>query len=223
MNNEQSRVHVLKDESLGGIEREYVMKTEELATAGDRFPKMVPTLEPADIIHIGGERFRMVERKADVGDKILIVKAERARGHYQNGNVSVVTEDDRWSDGMGVSVDGWDWGVGHNEYRVLEPVDNANELITVDETQASPQVLDILANLARRVSELETQLSAQFHYRRELDSLQSQLRDTQGNVERFAQQTESNTQDIAMLDERTQSSLTSDQLAVVFKAMGGAQ
>jgi Mg2+ and Co2+ transporter CorA len=48
-------------------------------------------------------------------------------------------------------------------------------------------VIDVIANLARRVSSLERQLA-----------------DTQRNLETFAEQTESNTQDIAMLDERTQ-------------------
>jgi hypothetical protein len=60
-------------------------------------------------------------------------------------------------------------------YRVLEPI------------EANPDVTDLLANLARRVH-----------------SLEQQLRDTQRNLETFAEQTESNTQDIAMLDERTQ-------------------
>jgi hypothetical protein len=49
------------------------------------------------------------------------------------------------------------------------------------------QLLDLLANLANRVH-----------------SLEQQLRDTQRNLETFAEQTESNSKDIAMLDERTQ-------------------
>jgi hypothetical protein len=60
--------------------------------------------------------------------------------------------------------------------------------------EARPSVTDLLANLARRVS-----------------SLEQQLKDTQRNVERQAEElanakhlTESNEQDIAMLDERTQ-------------------
>jgi TolA-binding protein len=61
-------------------------------------------------------------------------------------------------------------------------------------TVADSQFLDLIANLARRVASLEQQLSA-----------------TQGNVEKLAEElanvkylTESNEQDIAMLDERTQ-------------------
>jgi TolA-binding protein len=70
-------------------------------------------------------------------------------------------------------------------------VDVAIRLLT---PQSSPSVTDLLANLARRVSSLEQQLSA-----------------TQSNVEKLAEElanvehlTESNEQDIAMLDERTQ-------------------
>jgi hypothetical protein len=62
------------------------------------------------------------------------------------------------------------------------------------ESEESQQITDLLANLARRVSSLEQQLS-----------------DTQANVEKLAEElanvehlTESNEQDIAMLDERTQ-------------------
>jgi hypothetical protein len=60
-------------------------------------------------------------------------------------------------------------------------------VLTVEDVKQSPdKVIDIIANLARRVT-----------------SLESQLRATQRNLETFAEQTESNTQDIAMLDERT--------------------
>jgi hypothetical protein len=63
-----------------------------------------------------------------------------------------------------------------------------------DTSQATPDITDLIANLARRVA-----------------SLEQQLRDTQGNVEKLAEElatvkhlAESNTQDIAFLDERTQ-------------------
>jgi peptidoglycan hydrolase CwlO-like protein len=72
--------------------------------------------------------------------------------------------------------------------------DDCIKALTGEQSQASPDITDLLANLARRVSSLEQQLSA-----------------TQGNVEKLAEElanvkylTESNEQDIAMLDERTQ-------------------
>jgi hypothetical protein len=78
-------------------------------------------------------------------------------------------------------------------------------------------VIDIIANLARRVLEIERELleyktlGIRDHLREGNDvlnnrvhSLEQQLRGTQRNLETFAEQTENNTQDIAMLDERTQ-------------------
>ncbi|PFP30235.1 hypothetical protein COJ96_05855 [Bacillus sp. AFS073361] len=63
----------------------------------------------------------------------------------------------------------------------------ASEQVEVDERDASPSVVEMLANLARRVTSLEQQLAA-----------------TQRNLETFAEQTESNSEDIRTLDERTQ-------------------
>jgi septal ring factor EnvC (AmiA/AmiB activator) len=68
-------------------------------------------------------------------------------------------------------------------------------VLTADDVKKSPdKVIDIIANLARRVSSLETQ-----------------LRDTQGNVEKLAQELAkanygitSLTCDVIALDDRTQ-------------------
>lgn len=207
MNND--KIHVLKDESLGGIEREYVMKTEEVRKAGEVLPKLIPSLEPTDIIHIDGKRYRMVDRKAEVGDKVIIVNAEDTSGKYENGSVITAerscctgVENDTVADNDS-NPEGF---IRYTEYRVLEPVytcdnceetlgesacsnrkggsycsakcaDEDEELVGVDSSQASPEVLDLLANLARRVT-----------------SLEQQLRDTQGNVERFAQEIETSKQ-----------------------------
>lgn len=83
------------------------------------------------------------------------------------------------------------------------------EYVEVDrpaEAGNDKSVIDLLANLARRVTSLERQLT-----------------DTQRNLEKFAQQTESNTHDIAFLDERTAPtpSLTfnESQLTAVLRAV----
>jgi hypothetical protein len=85
-------------------------------------------------------------------------------------------------------------------------------------------VIDVIANLARRVLEIERELleyktlGIRDHLREgnnvlnnRVASLEQQLRDTQRNVERQAEElatvkhlADSNEQDIAMLDERTQ-------------------
>ncbi|QVY62970.1 hypothetical protein [Cytobacillus gottheilii] len=243
--------HYIADESIGGIEREYV-ETNNLAYIDDlvvtEFPNCFTqgkvyeaiyvedngevtliddegdehilsfgnykTLEPTNIVRIDGARYRLVERKAEVGEKILIRNANFTFGDYANGDVLNVVE----SDDDSVTVE--DYGkvkdkvctyITHREYNVLEPIEAASandDLPTVDATQASPQVIDMLANLARRVTSLESQLS-----------------DTQRNVETFAQQTESNTKDIAYLDERTTVSgvtFTAEQLSAIIEAIGGA-
>lgn len=116
-----SKIHVIKDESLGGILREYVE----------------------------------VDRKAEIGDYVLF---KRSGGHYKlkSDDVSVANRDiDR---GVIVVLEPTD--IVHipseqgnvQRYR-LEPVESTEER-DVDET-----VLDLLANLVRRVAELERKLS----------------------------------------------------------------
>jgi len=207
-----TKVHVLADESLGGVLREYVevdrppdegdliVCTKECALGGrfygdgdvgvmqyksDDYSSIYvkflegfggpvsegecyvgndayTTLEPTDIVHIDGQRYRMVERKAEVGEKVIIV---------------------------------------NDEYRVLVPLESSEEPLTT--TADKPEdMLDLLANLARRVTSLERQLA-----------------DTQRNLEKFAQQTESNTHDIAFLDERTAPTFNESQLTAVLRAV----
>jgi hypothetical protein len=146
---------------------------------------------------IDGLTYVEVKRSAKIGEKIIIVSGS---GWYRNEVGSVFKV-----------IDGADYGferfpdcersaiyvehednrhdesinfVSFGNYRVLEPLVN----------EASLSITDLLANLARRVH-----------------SLEQQLRDTQGNVEKLAEELAnvkylagSNEQDIVMLDERTQ-------------------
>ncbi|MFZ7945685.1 hypothetical protein [Neobacillus sp. 19] len=137
-----------------------------------------------------GGNYVEVDRKANVGDLIVITN-DSTFPRENNGKIGKV----EFAIGNGISVnigEGLDYypHVFTGEYRVLEPLE------TVDESQASPQVIDMLANLARRVTSLELQ-----------------LRDTQRNVETFAEQTEKNSEGIRELDERTQS-LTRKQVKI---------
>ncbi len=250
-----SKVHLIKDESLGGIEREYkevdrdaivgdyvvitapedtkdmyeigdIMKAEDVNNlgiynsgvsapgndAGLICHTEYKTLEPTDIVQINVERFRLVDRKEVVGDKVLIVNAEDTFDKYNNGDVIEVQrtatggiENDVLSYESG-NAEGY---VCDSEYVVLEPVKtNPSRTLTVD-ISANTEFIDLIANLARRVN-----------------SLEQQLKDTQGNVERQAEELEYYrgdflacgsgieeldakiemiTDDIVMLDERTQS------------------
>jgi hypothetical protein len=137
-----------------------------------------------------GKNYVEVERKAKVGDKVLIVNAEFSYGMYHNGDlITVESTDDTGIYNKSIACvgeDGYNSSgcIYHEEYRVLEPL----------ETEARPDVIDLLANLARRVASLEQQLIS-----------------TQTNVEKLAEELakvkyigECNTEDIIDLDQRTQ-------------------
>lgn len=216
MTNKNAR-HYIADESIGGIEREYVEverkadvgdyvlgKTDtirkvtemsydpvgvavESITTGDSFGYFTHdfyvVLEPTDIVRIDGDRYRLVNRQAEVGEKILdlyfgegVFIREVVEPEYASEKVWYTFETEHGEDTAPIGID---------EYCVLESIEEEAEPLIVDETQASPQVIDMLANLARRVTQLEEQLS-----------------DTQRNVETFAEQTETNSEDIRLLGER---------------------
>ncbi|MEK4970689.1 hypothetical protein MKX29_24095 [Cytobacillus sp. FSL R7-0696] len=229
--------HYIADESIGGIEREYV-EVERKADVGDYvvhgsagiygifertdgifafvnydgsyngrdawYLSKTVTVEPTDIVRIDGERYRLVNRQAEVGEKVLIIGIH---GEHE-GDTGVVEYSH--NDGS-ISINAGD-GFGYfpyvyeEEYLVLESLKPVEaEPLTVDETQASPQVIDMLANLARRVTQLE-----------------EQLRDTQRNVETFAQLAESNSEDIRLLGERTTCDCTSKSGAELLAEAFGA-
>jgi hypothetical protein len=127
---------------------------------------------------IDGIKYVVVEREAEVGDYVVIVDAWLSHSKYANGDIIEVQRafEDGIENDLVKAVDNESGYITSREYVVIEPLD-------IDETQDQT---DILANLARRVA-----------------SLEQQLRDTQRNLETFAEQTESNTKDIRTLDERT--------------------
>jgi hypothetical protein len=150
---------------------------------------------------IDGMTYVEVDRNAEVGDKVLIVNAFSTKDNYVNGTVFEVNDlmpggiasDSAKTDAEGFNPDGY---ITRREYRVLEPQKpTLSELLakcTPENRHAAiefdkPQVIDMLANLARRVTQLEQQLAA-----------------TQRNLETFAGQTEDNSEDIRELDGRTQ-------------------
>jgi hypothetical protein len=104
---------------------------------------------------IDGVNYVEVGRKAKVGEKIIIVDTVLPQGEYEYGSILRVTD----VRNVAVSAQGVKVGIWNEEYKVLEPLEE------------TPQVTDLLANLARRVASLEQQLSA-----------------TQGNVEKLAEE-----------------------------------
>ena len=130
---------------------------------------------------IDGVTYVEVRRKAKAGERVIVVDEEDLNGNgYSNGSIFIVGKQLRGFPDLVETRDGIT--LFDSEYRVLEPL------------EASPDVLDMLANLARRVTSLESQLS-----------------DTQRNAEMLAEElmalkylTQSNEGDIRMIDQRTQ-------------------
>ncbi|MEK0286537.1 hypothetical protein [Caldifermentibacillus hisashii] len=111
---------------------------------------------PTDFVHIDGERYRMVDRKAKVGEKVIVVDAKWAFGKYENGSVVVaedVDEEGIYNDDVKEVKRNEEGFIAHEEYRVLEPAIQAERVEPVLSTS------DLIANLAKRVVELERRLS----------------------------------------------------------------
>lgn len=153
---------------------------------------------------IDGVTYVEVDRKAEVGEKVYISKVPSDYETFEK--VFTVSKYD--DDGDLLFEETSNYFTRHGDYVVLEPLE------TVDESEASPQVIDMLANLARRLTTAE----------RRVTSLETQLRATQRNLETFAEQTESNSEDIRTLYERTNEFTTTSKsgaklLAEAFAAL----
>jgi hypothetical protein len=230
-----AKIHVIADEKLGGVRREFI-EVDRKAEVGDYGiqksnwsgkkgnigrvgvvyedgsgaridgePLMTSEykiLEPTDIVIIDGPdgqpaRHRLVDRKAEVGDKVLVIN----HGCYAEAN-GVFTVDDANSDGH---IYYGEFGRRPNGYFVLEPVDLAVEATADDIAEATADdpdsMLDLMANLARRVTELEKTVEAQdkaihdqsqrhMYRQSEIESVWQSLRGTQDNVEMLGRELE---------------------------------
>jgi hypothetical protein len=144
---------------------------------------------------IDGVTYIEADRVAEVGEKVLIVNAEHTFGKYRNGDVLVVQ---RESTNGGIESDlvsspngNTDGYIGREEYVVLEPL----------QPEESPDVTDLLANLARRVSSLEQQLR---DTQSNVEKLAEELANTKHRVSKHAERVGMLTDDIITLDERSQ-------------------
>ena len=190
-------------------------------------------IEPTDIVHIDGTRYRLVDRKAKVGEKVIIVETHPSLVYTELGEIVEIIETD--GDTCGGMFKPHDIGekgaVYHFQYRVLEPVEPAeaksdlegDDVLTVDETEVPKSVIDLLANLAWRVTELERKLgetnksqeSSETHIfdvihriQNEIDGMYDKYREVDDKIEMILD-------DIVTLDERTQ------PLVALAKAMKG--
>lgn len=193
-----SKVHVLPDEKLGGVLREYVevdRKAElgekiivtnaymngsyydngDIFTVIERYdystserPDCVgvcveeiddvygirdyeyKTLEPTDIVHIADKRYCLVNRKAKEGERVIIIE-NQTKGFDVGfiGEVSEVIDNENT-----VVINGC-YGHYHGDYLVLEPVEQQSANL-----QNKFNMSDMLANLVKRVAELEKRIIA---------------------------------------------------------------
>jgi hypothetical protein len=193
-----SKVHILPDENLGGVLREYI-EVDRKANVGDYvvivnadndayrfggyknadfakihefdndsfgiyaqatlfngrnaalYPHEYRTLEPADIVHIDNKRYRLINRKAKEGERVIIIN-NQAEG-FDIGFIGTVFE--VINDGDIVVINGC-FGHYHGDYLVLESIEQQQ----FTDSQNKPDISDKLANLARRVTELEKRVVA---------------------------------------------------------------
>lgn len=106
---------------------------------------------------IDGKQYVEVGRKAEVGEKVIIIDDKTIPDH--NGKIGVVmfTYDDGVSVDVNESIDYYPF-VFEGEYRVLEPIDSEDDLVTASADNPD-QIIELLGNLARRVTELEQRVS----------------------------------------------------------------
>lgn len=198
-----ANITVLKDESLGGVEREY-REVKRKADVGERI-KIVNaqydlggktwgydngevhtvttseesweayirpdgtidseiyveqdeylTLEQTDIVRINDERFRMVDRKATVGERVIMTKKGFA---FDAGKILTVHKDAHIKDGFIAHVDG-SYGTGGGEFRVLEPLTSAEPAPLLSDKPAPDQAAELIAKLTTRVASLEKRVAA---------------------------------------------------------------
>jgi hypothetical protein len=175
-----SKVHVIKDENLGGVLREFV-EVDRKAEVGEYIirdgvvrkvtqrgihPESVEfegyydegcddevigwldgtykTLEPTDIVHIDdpsgqSKRYRMVERRVRIGEKVLITVDSKIKG-------VAFTVSGFDSDGDLVFKESDHYYAKHGDYVVLETVEQ------------SPSVLDMIANLSEQFVKLNRRI-----------------------------------------------------------------
>lgn len=108
------------------------------------------TKEQLKVHLIDGKRYGEVERRAKVGDNIVITKlVNGGEASFTIGNIYKVISDEYDSFLDVIDDDGDLAGILHDEYRVLEPID-----------QSPQSIEDIIANLTRRLAKVETELAS---------------------------------------------------------------
>ncbi|MCM3205642.1 hypothetical protein [Paenibacillus illinoisensis] len=211
-----TNITVLKDESLGGVEREYrevkrkaavgelvkmydyahgqsgeILKVRASMGGAEQFegkrdghgsPHYIDgrgnggyvylTLESTDIIRIDSARFRMVDRKATVGERVIVVSMRGPNStngrYYKTGDIAKVVHVNLGGSGKVVAdltenaeyYGGGTWNIDLIDYRVLEPLTSAEPAPLLSDKPAPDQAAELIAKLTTRVATLEKRVAA---------------------------------------------------------------
>jgi len=154
--------------------------------------KEYSTLDPTGNVRIDGTVYRMVDRNAAVGEKVLAL--EYSDDSVRIGSIHVV-EAAEFGDGS-VRTNEYsaffDTSIG-DKYAVLEPVERIDELtLTESDVRNNPrQVIDLIANMAGRLSKLESKVALTDDRVSRLGTANQQAYETVSrNVETWAQEFE---------------------------------
>ncbi|MFV9829365.1 hypothetical protein ABPD26_15295 [Bacillus velezensis] len=113
---------------------------------------VIVLLEPTDIVHIDGERYEMIDRKAELGEKVMYVDESGESYGIVTEVLAVgagVVDVAEYEEPSGAVIVGF----SHDRYRVLVPVEAPED----EPNPADP--IDVIASLAREVAELKRKVS----------------------------------------------------------------
>lgn len=108
-------------------------------------------LEPSEILVIDGARYRMVDRKAAVGERVIVTKTDK---FYTRGTVITPHPRAELLDCGHINYADGQYGLTSGNYSVLEPVEPQLSALP-----ASDQIVENIAALAARVSGLEAKVA----------------------------------------------------------------
>ncbi|MCP1354641.1 hypothetical protein [Aneurinibacillus migulanus] len=116
-------------------------------------------LEPTDIIRYNNERYRLESRKAEVGEKVVVVDAQ-CNVTYKNGDIRTVLR--RWNNNLGFRSEEHGSNICDDEYRVLVPAKSAASALTANVNvklcEDTTKIIDMLTSLSTKVTELEREV-----------------------------------------------------------------
>lgn len=154
--------------------------------------------------------YKPINRRAEVGELIVIVDAAEEYNAYEDGSVFIVEDVDDSGiynklAGRGLNPNGH---IYHTEYNVLEPKLDHGEESTSNTVDLIVNLSQTVASLATRINYLETQVSANTDNVRTFGEDVTKASYKAGQALTTAAQTAETTEmledDVVMLDERTQ-------------------